>query len=156
MGKEIERKFLVKDMSFKTLAVRKIELAQGYISTDVDSTVRVRIAGQKAFLTIKSRTVGFVRGEWEYEIPVTDARELLQTFTDGKFISKTRYVVPYDGLNWEVDVFHSSLEGLIVAEVELPSEATVLTSIPAFIGKEISEDPRYYNSALVRTMAIPE
>ena len=156
MGKEIERKFLVRNTSFRAFACKCLEMAQGYISTNVDSTVRVRIADEHAYLTIKSRNVGIVRSEWEYEIPISDAFELLRSLTNGKFINKTRYIVPFDGLLWEVDVFHEALEGLVVAEVELPSEDTEIAVLPEFIGTEVTGDQRYYNSELVRIMTIPE
>lgn len=156
MGKEIERKYLVVDSSFKQMSTKSIEIVQGYISAEADSTVRVRIAGQRAFLTIKSRNVGMVRGEWEYEIPVEDARDLLVTFAKGKCLEKTRYYVPQDNLLWEIDEYHGPLAGLVVAELELPDVAATQGELPPYIGEEVTGDPRYYNSQLIKTMEIPE
>lgn len=149
MAKEIERKFLVRDDSYKALAVGSDEIAQGYISANPDGTVRVRLKGEKAFLTVKTRNQGCVRNEWEYEIPVADARQMLEN-CQGSIISKTRYYVPAgDGLQWEVDEFHGIRRGLTVAEIELPSEGTAF-AIPSFIGDEVTGDPAYYNSSLSR------
>lgn len=148
MAKEIERKFLVVGDSYKALATRSDEIAQGYLSTDSDRTVRVRIKGGKAFLTVKTRNQGITRNEWEYEIPLADAREMLECC--GTVLRKTRYYVPAgEGLTWEVDEFHNPHPGLTVAEIELPSEDTPF-AIPSFIGKEVSGDPAYYNSSLAK------
>lgn len=146
MGKEIERKFLVVGTSFVDRATASHTIAQGYLSTDPDRTVRVRILDDKGFITVKTRNSGAVRGEWEYEIPVADARELLPACL--KTLEKTRYVVPAgDGLRWEVDVFAGRLDGLVLAEIELP-EADTPFQKPGFIGEEVTGDPRYYNSNL--------
>lgn len=147
MAKEIERKFLVKDDTYKALASGSDEIAQGYISADPDGTVRVRLKGDKAFLTVKTRNRGCIRNEWEYEIPVADAREMLENCR-GSIISKTRYYVPAgDGLRWEIDEFHGARQGLTVAEIELPTEGTAF-AIPPFIGDEVTGNPAYYNSSL--------
>lgn len=150
MAIETERKFLVKDQSFMALACEAKEMVQGYLSTDADATVRVRIAGDCARLTVKSRNRGASRNEWEYGIPATEAREMMERCCGRRKLEKTRYIVPArpEGLCWEVDVFHGPLEGLIVAEIELPTEDTVFEK-PSFIGEEVTGDPRYYNSALV-------
>lgn len=150
MAKEIERKFLVTDPGFKTAATSCREISQGYLCTDPDTTVRVRISGPQAWLTVKSRNHGAARGEWEYEIPADDAREMIAECCGGRVLEKTRYIVPAaeKGLKWEIDVFHGRHEGLIVAEIELPSEDTPF-SLPAFIGKEVTGDVRYYNSVLI-------
>lgn len=148
MAKEIERKFLVRDMSFKALAVRRADMAQGYLSTDADATVRVRVAGEQAWITVKSRNRDAVRDEWEYPVPVGDATDMIHTCCGTRIIEKTRYIVPAgNGLRWEVDVFHGRHEGLVVAEIELPSE-TASFDVPEFIGEEVTGDPRYYNSVL--------
>lgn len=147
MSKEIERKFLVKNTNFKPLAVSSRKLMQGYLSRRIDSTVRVRVCDDCAFLTVKGRNHGIVRDEWEYAIPVADAREMLERCAEGTVIVKTRYNVPFDGLMWEVDEFHGNHEGLVVAEVELPSADAEL-SLPPFVGEEVTGDPRYYNSNL--------
>ena len=146
MAKEIERKFLVKDKSFISAAFDVIDIAQGYLSVDPDRVVRVRIAGEKAFLTVKTRNNGPVRHEWEYEIPIKDAGEMLQSATHT--IAKTRYFVKgSDGHVWEVDCFKGGNEGLIVAEIEL-ADTEIAFEIPDFVGEEVTGDARYYNSNL--------
>lgn len=148
MSKEIERKFLVKDHSFMTRAVGQTDMAQGYLSTDADATVRVRIAGGQAWLTVKSRNRNAVRDEWEYPVPADDASSMLRSCCGTRIIEKTRYIVPAgNGLKWEVDVFHGRHDGLVLAEIELPAEDTPF-DIPAFIGDEVTGDVRYYNSVL--------
>lgn len=147
MAKEIERKFLVKDRSYREMAVRSHHIVQGYISTRPEGTVRVRIKDEQAYLTVKGLTVGATRDEWEYGITTADARAMLERCTEGNVIDKTRYIVNHDGRTWEVDEFNGALSGLVVAEIELPSEDTAI-SLPAFVGNEITDDPRYYNSAL--------
>lgn len=149
MGVEIERKFLVKsDADFKKKAESAVELRQGYLSESPEATVRVRIAAQKAFITVKSRNKGISRGEWEYEIPCRDAEELL-SLPGVRSLHKTRYVVPSHGHRWEVDEFHGPLEGLVIAEVEL-TRVDEPVELPDFIDREVTGDPRYYNSNLVR------
>ena len=148
MSKEIERKFLVKDHSFMTRAVGHTDMSQGYLSTDADATVRVRIAGGQAWLTVKSRNRNAVRDEWEYPVPSDDATSMLRSCCGTRIIEKTRYIVPAgNGLKWEVDVFHGRHDGLVLAEIELPAEDTPF-DIPAFIGDEVTGDVRYYNSVL--------
>lgn len=148
MSKEIERKFLVKDHSFMTRAVGQTDMAQGYLSTDADATVRVRIAGGQAWITVKSRNRNAVRDEWEYPVPADDASSMLRSCCGTRIIEKTRYIVPAgNGLKWEVDVFHGRHDGLVLAEIELPAEDTPF-DIPAFIGDEVTGDVRYYNSVL--------
>lgn len=148
MSKEIERKFLVKDQSFMTQAVGQTDMAQGYLSTDADATVRVRIAGGQAWITVKSRNRNAVRDEWEYPVPADDASSMLRSCCGTRIIEKTRYIVPAgNGLKWEVDVFHGRHDGLVLAEIELPAEDTPF-DIPAFIGEEVTGDVRYYNSVL--------
>ena len=148
MSKEIERKFLVTDDSYRAASVRNIEIAQGYLSTDADATVRVRISGSSAWLTVKSRNHGATRGEWEYAIPVEDAREMLANCCGGRLIEKTRYIVDAGGgLKWEVDEFHGRHQGLVVAEIELPTEDTPFEKA-SFVGREVTGEPEYYNSSL--------
>ncbi len=144
MALEIERKYLVKDSSFVALATSTTSIRQGYLSRDADATVRVRTKGEKAFLTVKTRNRGCVRSEFEYEVPVADA-EAMMAACKGLVIDKTRYVVPSDGYNWEIDVFHGALEGVVVAEIELPSEDAEF-SVPPFIGEEVTGKSEYYNS----------
>lgn len=146
MGLEIERKFLVCDLSFVDMAESAMKMEQGYLSSDPDRTVRVRISGEKAFLTVKSRNIGAVRHEWEYEIPVDDAEAMLGLPGTCR-ISKTRYKVPFEGRIWEVDVFKGRHSGLILAEVELPSADTAV-ELPLFVADEVTGDERYYNSTL--------
>jgi adenylate cyclase len=145
MALEIERKFLVKSDDYKAIATECIEISQFYLSLDPKRTVRVRVKGNRGFITIKGLNHGCVRNEWEYEIPVEDARSMMQLCTAG--ISKRRWIVPHAGLTWEVDEFGGRHEGLVVAEVELPSADTVI-DIPSFVGREVTGDAAYYNSTL--------
>ena len=148
MAKEIERKFLVRDKSYRPMAVKSYEIQQAYISSDPDRTVRVRIKGSTAFLTVKTRNEGCVRNEWEFEIDVQSAMEMIDSCC-GKRIHKTRYCVESsDGYIWEVDEFHGRHEGLVVAEIELPA-ADCSFILPSFAGEEVTGNPRYYNSSLV-------
>lgn len=149
MAKEIERKFLVVDDCYK-LSGRSVEIEQAYLSDNPDATVRVRIYGTKAFLTVKSRNEGLTRDEWEYEIPVEDARNMMLRCDCRGHISKTRYV---DG-RWEIDEFHGRLDGLVVAEIEL-TDADEAVTLPSYIGKEVSGDSRYYNSVLANAAMPP-
>lgn len=128
------------------MATCKVAIAQGYLNRDPDRIVRVRTMGNKGFLTIKSRNHGAKRLEFEYEIPYEDAREILKLAEPG-IVEKTRYYVPFDGLNWEVDEFHGSQNGVVVAEVELPDTDHSYIK-PSFIGADITGDPAYYNSNL--------
>lgn len=145
MGVEIERKFLVKDDSWKPMAGPGLVCRQGYLLADEDRTVRLRILGEKAFLTLKGATSGISRTEFEYEIPVSDAEAMLVLC--GSLVEKTRYLVDYQGMTWELDVFEGDNAGLIMAEIELDAEGQKF-SIPNWAGKEVSGDPRYYNACL--------
>ena len=147
MAKEIELKFLVQNSSFMDISDSRRDIKQGYISRRPEGTVRVRICGDKAFLTVKGRNKGAVRDEWEYPVPVEDAMQMLARCTEGNVIEKTSYIVPFGGLNWEIDVFHGAHEGFVVAEIELPAPDTPFTQ-PPFIGREVTGDQRYYNSNL--------
>jgi CYTH domain-containing protein len=148
MNQEIERKYLVNGESYKQMAVAHHHICQGYISREKTGTVRVRIADDKAYLTIKGKPSAghFARYEWEKEIDVAEAQELMK-LCQGSIIDKTRWIVlaKEDGLKWEVDEFHGKHEGLVVAEIELDSEEQVV-ELPSFIGKEVTDDPRYYNA----------
>ena len=146
MGVEIERKFLVRDMSVLD-GVEGVPYRQGYLSTDPERTVRVRRAGDHAFLTIKGLSRGATRAEFEYAIPVDDAEAMLLQCLP-PIVSKVRHRIPHAGLTWEVDVFGGENEGLVVAELEIPSEATEVT-IPPWLGDEVTGDPRYFNANLV-------
>ncbi len=149
MAKEIERKFLVVNDGYKDLATNSVALCQGYISRRPEGTVRVRLSDNRAWLTVKGRNSGSVRDEWEFEIPVTVAAEMITSCSEGTPLSKRRYFVPAaeDGLCWEVDEFDGTHAGLVVAEIELPAADTPFT-LPPFVGREVTGDPRYYNSSL--------
>lgn len=148
MAQEIERKFLVKD-DFIGQAGESILIIQAYLSLDKERTVRIRIQNEQAFLTIKgkSNVSGLSRYEWEKEIDQSEAKELLK-LAIGSSIEKIRYRIPVGNHVFEVDVFSGENEGLVLAEVELQSEAEVFEK-PEWLGKEVSGDPRYYNSNLV-------
>jgi len=148
MGIEIERKFLVTDDSWRHDADTGTAYEQGYLSSNRDCSIRVRIEGEQARLNIKSATLGIVRTEYEYGIPVEEARELLDKFC-GSTVTKTRYRVPFAGRTWEVDVFSKDNTGLIVAEIELENEKA-RPDLPPWAGEEVSGDPRYYNTELSR------
>ncbi len=144
--KEIERKFLVISEDFKDIAISKTEIKQWYLNRDKDRTVRVRVRDNNAFLTIKGRNHGIVRDEFEYSIPVDDALSMLP-MAEGSVIEKTRYIADFAGHLWEIDEFHGSHQGLILAELELSSPDEAF-DLPPFIGEEVSDDPRYFNSSL--------
>nr|KAJ9631596.1 hypothetical protein H2204_008042 [Knufia peltigerae] len=153
MGIEIERKFLVTHDGWRTAAHRIIPMAQGYINDlgaldrgTQNASVRVRIEGDKAALNLKSRTLGHTRQEFDYPIPVQDARDLLALCVGG-LIDKRRHLVQHAGLTWEVDEFLGDNAGLVVAEVELDS-ADQAIDLPDWIGAEVTDDARYYNVAL--------
>ena len=150
MATEIERKFLVTSDDFKHQAIGKTRITQGYLSTVPERIVRVRIKGDKGFITIKgiSNSSGASRFEWEKEIPVQDVLELLALCEPG-VIDKTRYLVKAGEFTFEVDVFHGDNQGLTIAEVELPSEDTAFER-PAWLGMEVTGDVRYYNSEIMR------
>ena len=144
MATEIERKFLVQGTQWRNEGGTRIK--QGYLNRDKARTVRVRVRGDQAFLTVKGLTRGASRAEFEYEIPLADAEELLK-LSDGPLIEKTRYVVVHDGSKWEVDEFEGDNSDLVVAEIELQSKDQQF-SRPAWLGREVTDDDRYYNSSL--------
>lgn len=148
MNIEIERKFLVKDSSFKDMAAESHRLTQGYICKESGRTVRVRLWDDKGFLTIKGAgsASGMSRYEWEKEISAEDAKDLFLLCQSG-IIDKTRYIVPVDGKIFEVDEFYGENAGLVMAEIELESEDAPFTR-PSWLGKEVTGDRRYYNSML--------
>ena len=147
-GIEIERKFLVEG-EFKSLVCDSFRIRQGYLSTDEGRTVRVRIKGEEGFLTIKGRTSdsGMSRYEWEKEIPVEEASRLLDMCPS--VIDKIRYIVPSGKHIFEVDVFYGDNEGLVMAEIELESEDEAFER-PSWLGREVTGQPRYFNSMLLR------
>jgi CYTH domain-containing protein len=145
---EIERKYLVTSDSYKQMAVARYHICQGYISREKTGTVRIRITDNKAYLTIKGKPSAghFARYEWEKEIDVQEAQELMQ-LCQGTIIDKTRWIIPAaeEGLKWEVDEFHGKHEGLTLAEIELTSEEQQVEK-PSFVGEDVTSDPRYYNA----------
>ena len=147
MPQEIERKFLVNGRDWATEA-SGIRFRQGYLSTARERTVRVRTEGARAVLTIKGLTTGIARHEFEYDIPIDDANLLLEHLCQRPLIDKTRYRVPVEGFTWDLDEFHGDNEGLVVAEIELESPDQPFPR-PAWLGREVSGDPRYFNANLV-------
>ena len=146
---EIERKFLVQDDSWRQGA-QGTSYRQGYLTVDPERTVRVRIAGEKAFLTIKGKTEGMTRSEFEYPIPVEEAAQLLDNLCLLPLIEKVRYRISYGGRIWEVDEFDGDNRGLILAEVELEADDDHV-ELPPWAGEEVTSDSRYYNASLSRT-----
>lgn len=147
MAREIERKFLVIGNAWRQSA-SGVLFRQGYLNDAPERTVRVRTMGEQAVMTVKGRTVGIERAEFEYEIPFEDCERMLDTLALRPLIEKTRYRIPFKGFVWEVDEFHGENEGLVVAEIELPSADTAF-EIPEWVGREVSGDARYFNSALI-------
>ena len=147
MAIEIERKFLVVGNAWRDAPA--VFYSQGYLNRDKARTVRVRIAGEEAFLTIKGVSVGASRAEFEYPIPVWDARELL-AICEQSLIEKNRRKILYEGFVWEVDEFLGENRGLVVAEIELPAEDAAFAR-PDWVGEEVTEDTRYFNSNLSHT-----
>ena len=150
MQQEIERKFLIKG-DFKSFVYKSIAILQGYLCSNPERSVRVRITGDRGFITIKgnSSESGASRFEWEKEIQVEEAQELLKLCEPG-VINKERHLVKADPYIYEVDEFHGDNEGLIIAEIELPSEDAVFFK-PEWLGEEVTGDMRYYNSMLKKT-----
>ncbi len=148
MGREIERKFLVR-RALWTPAGAGTPTRQGYLSSQKERVVRVRIAGDRAFLTGKGAAVGLTRAEFEYAIPVADAAAMLDALCERPLVEKDRHVEVHAGKRWEIDVFHGENEGLVLAELELASEDEVFAA-PAWVGEEVSHDPRYANANLAR------
>lgn len=155
MSVEIERKFLVKNDDWRLDAhgqrIAGVRYCQGYLPTRDKTTVRVRLEGASAKLTIKSKTEGYSRLEFEYNIPIADAEQMLAQLCDKPLIEKVRYCRSEQGYVWEIDEFAGENQGLIVAEVELTSEAEAeQPPLPAWIGQEVTGDVRYFNSELVQ------
>jgi CYTH domain-containing protein len=146
VAQEIERKFLVRGDDYRALGTCE-HYRQGYLRRAGPSTVRVRIAGERAYLTIKGPTEGLRRSEFEYPIPLADAEELLETLCDRPQIEKRRYLVKHGDHTWEVDEFLGDNAGLVMAEIELDREDERF-EMPAWVGEEVTQDPRYRNAAL--------
>lgn len=147
MATEIERKFIVDPEKWHPDNAG-IPVVQGYLPVSGKTAVRVRISGPRAFLSIKGENRGPVRSEFEYPIPLSDARQMLIELCVQPFIEKTRHYVPHAGATWEVDVFSGENAGLIIAEIELVSEDQEITP-PPWVKEEVTHDPRYYNANLV-------
>jgi adenylate cyclase len=147
MGQEIERKFLLRHDGWRNQAIAQL-YRQGYIPTQGNQTVRLRVVGDRGFLTIKGPSLGYSRSEFEYDIPVADAQEMLDQLCAKPLIEKYRYRIALDRWIWEVDEFLGANAGLILAEVELASEAE-MPIVPDWIGEEVTGDRRYFNSYLV-------
>ena len=147
MGIEIERKFLVDAKKWASLKKPEgVPFKQGYLLSEPGKTIRIRVAGEKAWITIKGATVGVSRSEYEYAIPVKDAEEMLATMA-GAIIAKKRYKIRFAGKLWEIDEFDGDNQGLLMAEIELSREAEEF-EVPDWITTEVSADGRYYNSSL--------
>lgn len=149
MALEIEHKFLVNNEEWKEQVRDSVDYQQGYLSSDKKRSIRVRISDNKAWLNIKSATIGTSRQEYEYEIPLEEGQEIIESLCEKPIIEKTRYFVPYQQHLWEVDVFNGDNEGLIVAEVEL-SEVGEGFAKPSWLGKEVTEELKYYNNSLCK------
>lgn len=147
MAMEIERKFLLSSDAWRDEVVSSQRLSQGYLCRGDNKAIRVRIAGDRAHLNIKSTGDGIHRLEFEYAIPLTDAQELLDELASRPWIDKTRHLVKRGGHTWEIDEFHAENDGLIVAEIEL-SHADEAFERPDWLGQEVSQDRRYFNSSL--------
>lgn len=145
MATEIERKFLLLNADWRNAVRQSSRIAQGYLSHDLNRVVRVRLRAEQGFLTIKGKTQGIARQEFEYEIPAEDAIELLKLCPE--YIDKTRHLVDFGGYTWEIDEFHGANAPLIMAELELPSSDAPYSK-PDWLGAEVSDDPRYFNSYL--------
>jgi adenylate cyclase len=151
MAREIERKFLLQDDQWRNEIQDQTHFVQGYLNqieeSSSKSSIRLRIEGEQANINIKSLEIGLSRDEYEYPIPVEDAEKMLEKLAVGPVIEKMRYRVEYAGLVWEIDEFFGDNAGLVIAEVELESE-TQSISLPAWIGKEVTDDVKYYNISL--------
>ena len=147
MKQEIERKYLLKNDDWKTQVTNSFAIKQGYLNSDKHRTVRVRVKGDKGYLTIKGKNVGATRPEYEYAIPLQDAIDML-LLCEPPIIEKTRHIVIIESHTWEIDIFEGTNAGLQVAEIELNSEDEHFT-IPTWVGYEVTDDARYYNSSLI-------
>lgn len=152
MAAEIEHKYLVIAPAYQAMASERHELTQGYLSREKGRTVRVRIWDDHAYLTVKGPNNGLERAEFEYEIPVADAQQMIG-LCPAPVIVKTRWIVPYEGNRWEIDEFHGVLQGLVTAELEVPAADYEFTT-PPFVGREVSDDRRFYNSQLTTFEAL--
>lgn len=149
MATEIEKKFLVTSLDWMRENPPAVEMVQGYLAGGEKSSIRIRVAGDKAYLNIKSATLGIRRLEFEYAVPVEEAREMLDKLVSGPVVEKTRYHLPVGNHEWEIDVFHGDNAGLVVAEIELTDEQESFV-MPEWAGREVSGEARYYNVCLAK------
>lgn len=149
MGIEIERKFVVSPADFSSIVASGVRtIKQGYLANSKEKSVRIRVDDNRGYITVKGKTEGISKAEFEYDILVDEAETMLKTMTDGKLIEKKRYICLVDSKVWEVDVFQGNNQGLIIAEIELKSEDEEIT-IPDWYGTEVSTDPKYINARLI-------
>ena len=148
MALEIERKYLI-DLEKISPLENGIRIKQGYLSINKDAVVRVRVKNDKAYLTIKGSNSGIARLEFEYEIPLNEANEMLEKLCQKPVIDKTRYLINHENHIWELDIFYGENEGLVVVEVELSSEDETII-LPSWVKEEVTSDARYYNSNLMK------
>lgn len=146
MAVEIEYKYLVKNDNYKSMSTSQTHIIQGYLNREPERTVRVRVRDDRGYLTVKGKNSGASRLEFEYEIPLSDASEMLSLCLP-PILDKTRYIVPFAGKIWEVDEFHGHQKGLVTAEIEL-SDISETFTLPDFIGENVTSDPKYFNSNL--------
>ncbi len=149
MPVEIERKFLLANDNWRKQVARAHRIRQGYLGTVDKASVRIRVQDEKANINVKSATLGLRRMEYEYEIPLPEAEEMLEQLCQHPQVDKTRYIVEVGPHVWEIDEFHGDNEGLLVAEIELDSEEESFIK-PVWVGKEVTQDSRYYNVNLIR------
>ena len=148
MSKEIERKYLVTDNSYKEAAIKTL-YRQGYLSSSRDRVVRVRVTDNSAYITVKGPNSGCTRSEYEYEIPYEDGVDLIDNLCEKPMIVKYRYKLKHQGFIWEIDEFLGENKGLIIAEIELKEDKQDFP-MPRWVGKEVTDDARYYNSNLIK------
>jgi adenylate cyclase len=147
MKLEIERKFLVVGEAWRRSVAKQVRMRQGYLAAGKRASVRIRVAGDAAWLNIKSGGFAAVRREFEYPVPLQDGRTLLESLCEREPLEKTRHWLEHRGFEWEIDEFHGANEGLVVAEIELDDEARAFPR-PPWLGSEVTELPRYYNASL--------
>jgi adenylate cyclase len=150
MALEIERKFLIRDESWRADVARTERLRQGYLATTMRASVRVRVSGERAWLGLKGRVIGASRPEYEYAVPLAEADEMLRNLCAEGHVEKLRHHVPHAGHEWEVDEFLGDNAGLVVAELELAREDEPFER-PGWLGLEVTHDERYYSSSLARS-----
>lgn len=151
MKQEIERKFLLTDNSWKTEGIVGVDYKQAYLASNMDRTVRIRVAGSQGYITIKGPTIenSIAHAEYEYEIPKSDAEYLFNNLCEPGKVEKTRYKLPYGNHIWEIDVFYGDNEGLIMAEVEMESEHEDVL-LPPWVGTEVTGNSQYANAMLAK------